>query len=215
MWSLVDGSGHPTPWERQVVSRIQDGGRGAFAELVDQFAATVYGVALRIGGDPAAAESITIRVFRDVWRRPGDVALALGNGGLRSCLAARAGNAAREWRRAHPDCRRRHGNPAWTMSVSGPGLPDPVESKHAEATRRHTLACMDRLTPEERGVIEAVAVEGDSVIEAAARLGVPVGVAAAQLTAALRRLTMLHHESASPQPGNEHARRSASQGLPS
>lgn len=132
-------------------------------------------VALGVGGDPVAPESITIKVFREVWRRPVDIASALGDDGLRRYLAARARNTAREWRNAHLDSHRRHGNPAWTMTADSTGLPDRAESEHAEVTRRRTLACMDRLTPQERRIIEAVAVEGDSVIEAAARMGVPLG----------------------------------------
>lgn len=215
MWSPANGSSTPTLWERQVVSRIRVGDRSAFAELIDQFGATVYGVTLRMSGDQAAAESITFKVFREVWRRPGDVASALEDAGLRSCLAGRAHNYAREWRQTHPDHHRRHGSPAWTMSLDGPNLPDPAESKHAEATRRHTRTCLDALTPQECQIIEAVAVEGDSLIQVAARLGVPMGVAAAHLTTALRTLTVLYHESGSRRPDNEHVLRPSPQGRPS
>lgn len=64
--------------------------------------------------------------------------------------------------------------------------------------RSRTVACLTMLSGEERTVLEAVAFEGDTVVEVAARIGVPVNTAVAQLSGALRRLTALYNGDCMP-----------------
>jgi RNA polymerase sigma-70 factor (ECF subfamily) len=48
--------------------RVANGERDALGALYDQSSALVFGLALRILGNPADAEEITLDVFTQVWR---------------------------------------------------------------------------------------------------------------------------------------------------
>jgi len=60
----------PSGWERDVRDRIIAGDDTALTEVYDQFASFVYGLALRVIGDPRAAEDVSQDVFVGIWQRP-------------------------------------------------------------------------------------------------------------------------------------------------
>jgi RNA polymerase sigma factor (sigma-70 family) len=65
------------------------------AEVYDQFALTVYGVALRVTNDRRAAEDVTQEVLIDLWRRP--ERFHPDRGALRPLLATIAHNRGVDW----------------------------------------------------------------------------------------------------------------------
>lgn len=51
----------------RLLAQIASGREAALAELYDAFGAWVYGLALRIAGDAATAEEVTLDVFHQAW----------------------------------------------------------------------------------------------------------------------------------------------------
>ena len=52
-----------------LMARIAGGDEPAFAELYDELAPTLYGVALRVVRDPAQSEEVTQEVLVELWRQ--------------------------------------------------------------------------------------------------------------------------------------------------
>jgi RNA polymerase sigma-70 factor (ECF subfamily) len=59
----------PDPAAAALVRRVAAGAHAAMAELYDQSSAAVYGLALRVAGDPALAEEVVLEVYTQVWQR--------------------------------------------------------------------------------------------------------------------------------------------------
>src|SRR6185503_11756211 len=57
--------------DRQVIRAVARGSGDAVAELYDRYGATVYGLALRVLGQPDLAEEVVQDVFAQVWREAG------------------------------------------------------------------------------------------------------------------------------------------------
>jgi len=56
--------------DMRLVARIRAGEQDALAELYDRYSSVVYGVALRVLQDAAAAEDIVQDIFLQLWRKP-------------------------------------------------------------------------------------------------------------------------------------------------
>src|ERR1700746_162611 len=54
----------------RLVARIRAGDQQAMSELYDRYSSVVYGVALRVLQDAAAAEDILQDIFLQLWRKP-------------------------------------------------------------------------------------------------------------------------------------------------
>jgi len=59
-----------TSGDTRLIARIRAGDQGAMSELYDRYSSVVYGVALRVLQDAAAAEDILQDIFLQLWRRP-------------------------------------------------------------------------------------------------------------------------------------------------
>ena len=57
-------------WERDARERLVADDEAALAEIYDQYASFVYGLALRVIGDARAAEDVSQDVFVGLWERP-------------------------------------------------------------------------------------------------------------------------------------------------
>lgn len=62
-------SSHPR-WDKEVCERLVAGDEAALGELYDELSPLVYGLAVRVTRDWAAAEDITQEVFVRVWENP-------------------------------------------------------------------------------------------------------------------------------------------------
>ena len=58
------------PWDQEVCERLVAGDEAALGELYDELSPLVYGLAVRVTRDWAAAEDITQDVFVRVWNDP-------------------------------------------------------------------------------------------------------------------------------------------------
>ena len=160
--------------DRALLRAVSAGSGDAVAELYDAYGGTVYGLALRILGQPDLAEDTVQDVFAQAWRDAAryDAARSTVAGWLVMLTRTRAIDRLRA-RRARPD------------------LSAPVETSHAEpvsstdqtpedatlaAETAHTVrGALGALPVSLRQLIELAYYEGLSHSEIAARTGMPHG----------------------------------------
>ncbi len=180
MEQCVDSS---RQWEQALHARLLAGDEAALAELYDQFAPMVYGMALRITGDRSAAEDITQEVFVYAWERPGSYDFARGR--LRTWLATIAHHRAVDCVRGAVARQRR----AVAEVVHEQQLvPDVEEAAVAAAVAKCVRAAVDRLPDAQRTAILLAYFEGKTFRQVADILGIPEGTAKSRLRLGLRRL---------------------------
>ena len=66
-FTAIDRSDNEREWA-SLVARLAGGDEHALARLYDSTNRIVYGLALRILGDPSSAEDVTTEVYLQVWR---------------------------------------------------------------------------------------------------------------------------------------------------
>ena len=95
---MVPRSAEPDAGE--LLRRSARGDQFAFAQLYDTTASRLFGLVLRVVGDPRVAEEVTCEVYLDVWRRSGRFDPRQGSASCwlittayRAARAARAGPA--------------------------------------------------------------------------------------------------------------------------
>src|SRR6476469_3685514 len=135
-------------WELGVRKRMASGDESALSEVYDQFASFVYGLALRVIGDPRAAEDVSQDVFVTVWERPG--AFDPDRGSLRTWLGTLAHRRAVDHIRRE-EARRRRAIKDAARPVS---TPDVEEMALALVTAERVRAALDTLPDEQRRAIQ-------------------------------------------------------------
>jgi len=164
--------------------RLLAGDHGALGELYDVFAPVVFGLALRVTRDQAAAEDVCQEVFVSLWERPDRFDPERGT--LRGWLCTLAHRRAVDWVRRAEARRRR--------AASGPdrsAVPPPDPSAHyVAAEQRRTVArALERLPADQRHVVELTYFDGLTFRQAAERLGIPEGTAKSRIRLALAHLS--------------------------
>ena len=79
----------PSPTSENLLARVADGNRDAFARSRRRFMRPIYTEALRVVGDAAAAEDVTQEVFVRVWRAAGRFDADRGSAAAWICTIAR------------------------------------------------------------------------------------------------------------------------------
>jgi RNA polymerase sigma-70 factor, ECF subfamily len=153
-----------------------------FERLYDSYSRLVYGVALRVLSDPAAAEDVTQAVFLKLWSRPETFRGGNLPGWLVRVTRNRALDVMRS-RAAHPQ-----------VEISS----DMPEEDALEDTAFKNMNCqivrdaMTQLPEQERALIQLGFFGGLTHQELARRTGVPLGTVKTRIRAGLRKLrTML------------------------
>lgn len=184
------GSGSPATggrdesgWQEWIAS-VAAGDQAALARFYDATADLVHGLVLRIVRDPGAAEEVTLDVYQQVWRRaasydaergrPSTWLLTIARSRAIDRLRATARERGREALQDHP------------------GLVDPAEDPglgaEGEERRRHVLAALATLPPDQRRAIELAFFEGLTHVEVAERLGEPLGTVKTRIRTGMIRL---------------------------
>jgi RNA polymerase sigma-70 factor (ECF subfamily) len=157
-----------------------EGDRTAFAELYDRTSAKLFGIVLRILTERSMAEDAMQDAYVKIWRNASGYDASRGS--PITWLATIARNVAIDiQRREQPAGRRRDD------SVELETLADHAAPPSAE-TLASLRACLDRLDGDQRALILAAYLRGDSREELAERLGHPMGTIKSWLHRGLARL---------------------------
>jgi RNA polymerase sigma-70 factor, ECF subfamily len=169
-------------WELSVRKRMASGDESALTEVYDQYASFVYGLALRVIGDPRAAEDVSQDVFVAVWERPD--AFDPERGSLRTWLGTLAHRRAVDYVRREEARRRRTERDASRRA----SVPDVEEIAVALVTAERVREALDLLPDEQRRAIQLAYFGGKTYRQVAEVLGIPEGTAKSRLRLGLRRI---------------------------
>ncbi|HEX2104226.1 MAG TPA: sigma-70 family RNA polymerase sigma factor [Solirubrobacteraceae bacterium] len=159
----------------------------AFGRLYDEHSGGVYGAALRVLGNPAAAQDVAQDVFLRFWRDPGRFDASRGDLGAYLRLMARS-RALDLWRTAQAA-----GRATDRMKISaGRHVPradeQPVASAEHGERCRTLRAALRALPPAQREAVVLAYWGGLTAEEIARRAGVPVGTAKSRVRLGLQRM---------------------------
>jgi RNA polymerase sigma-70 factor, ECF subfamily len=149
-----------------------------FEQLYDSYSRLVYGVALRVLSDPAAAEDVTQAVFLKLWSSPESFRGGNLPGWLVRVTRNRALDVLRS-RAAHPH-----------VEISG----DMPETDALEDTAFRNLNCaivrraIEQLSEQERMLIQLGFFGGLTHQELARQTGAPLGTIKTRIRSGLRKL---------------------------
>lgn len=164
----------------ELLMAVAEGDRAAFARFYQRTSAKLFGVILRILPERSIAEDAMQDAYAKIWRN------AAGFDARRGSPIAWAATIARNVaidlrRREHPAGRIRDDD--FDFDLMG----DPAAGASAEDMAA-LRACLDRLDPEQRSLILAAYLNGESREELAERLGHPTGTIKSWLHRGLARL---------------------------
>ena len=184
-------SSHPR-WDKEVCERLVAGDEAALGELYDEFSPLVYGLAVRVTRDWAAAQDITQEVFVRVWRDP-QAFFDPARGSWRRWLGIMTHRRAVDWVRRSAARRR-------TAEAAPPvATPDPKETAVAGSVAKSVQAAVDDLPAAQREAIRLAYFDGQTYRQVAETLGIPEGTAKSRLWQGLRGLaTRLQAEGIEP-----------------
>ncbi|RAO31080.1 RNA polymerase sigma factor HrpL [Micromonospora noduli] len=175
--------------ESSLRARVRAGDPGAFAELFDTYARSVYNHAFRLTADWATAEDVMAATYLQAWRSRERVTEE--GGSLRPWLLGVATNEARN----HARSNRRYRRVAAALLASDFTVPDHADevAGRLDDSRRIAAAidALARLRRNEREVLTLCLWEGLDYESAAEALGVPVGTVRSRLSRARARLRTL------------------------
>jgi len=170
--------------DARLAARLAAGDDHALAEIFDRLGPAVYGGALRVLGDGAAAQDIVQDVLVELWSRPDRYDPSVGS--LRTYLIVLARHRAVDLVRS--ELRRlarqqRHGR----LAVAPPD-PSPCEEVMATEAAGVVRAAVRLLPDSQRRVIELAYFGGLTCREVASAVGIPEGTAKSRLRLALAKL---------------------------
>jgi RNA polymerase sigma-70 factor (ECF subfamily) len=162
------------------VRRIAAADQAALAAFYDATNHLIYGMALRILGNPADAEEVTLDFFTQVWR-----SAATFDAGRGSCVAwlmtiARS--------RAIDRLRSSGKHTGREQPLQEFDAPSSSPATAQLGIRREVQAAMQSLQPEQREAIELAYWYGYSHSELAARLGQPLGTVKTRIRMGMMKL---------------------------
>lgn len=164
--------------------RIAAGDQQAMAELYDQTHPLVYGLALRVLGDPGAAEDVMVEVYTQAWQRVGDY--DAGRGSPSAWLLNITRSRAIDARRAR--ARDRATEPLEAAGDPPSEAPGPEALSAAAERHRIVHSALAQLSVELRQLVELAYFAGLSHSEIAAALGQPLGTVKTRIRAAMTQL---------------------------
>ncbi|HEY7439298.1 MAG TPA: sigma-70 family RNA polymerase sigma factor [Acidimicrobiia bacterium] len=175
MWSVSDDA---------LLDGLTTGDPDAAAAFVERFQRRVYGLAIRILGDPRLAEDVAQETFVRAWRAGGTFDPRRGT--VASWLLSITRNLAIDTIRV-----RRHVvvDPEELLQLSGESLdrlPDDMAVLSSESNRLHTA--VRQLPSDQRRSLILAAYYGHTAREIAELDDIPLGTAKTRIRAAMRRL---------------------------
>lgn len=175
--------------ERELIARVARGEERAFLELYDRHASRVYGLTLRILGDPMLAEEATQDTFLKLWSRARQYLVERGP--FLPWLLTVARRVALD--RLRLESRRPAISDSTDPDETWQNLPD-LDSSTDEARWRSIYFAVQNLHLDQRHVIELAYYQGMSQSEIAEVLGLPLGTVKTRLRAAMQNLREIWYE---------------------
>lgn len=171
------------PDDTSLLLAVRNRQEDALMTLYDRYGGAVYGLALRVTGQPASAEEVTQDVFLKVWQQPQHWDPALGR--FSSWLLTTARNAAIDRLRGE---RRRAIVGIDERENRTPFVEPSIVDSSSWADGHEVRRLLDLLPPEQRQVLELAFYAGYTHSELAEILGLPLGTVKTRLRTALHRL---------------------------
>jgi len=170
-------------WEHRLHRRLMGGEHPAFADLYDQYAAVVFGVALRVTCNRQAAEDVSQALFLEVWEHP--EAFNPSKGSWRSWLATLAHHGGVDWVRRERAGRARDDARIDQGFERVPDVGEAIESVVMAEQMRLELA---NLSDEERLPIRLAYFEGRTYRQVARDLALPEGTVKSRIRSGLHHM---------------------------
>ena len=159
------------------MARVRSGDAAAFEALYDAYHRLVYGIALRMLGEPGGAEDVTQAVFLKIWSSPG----LFESGNFAGWIARIARNRAL-------DVLRSRSRADAEMPEQQPAEDGLEERAFASIDANLVRKALAQLPPEQRDPIELGFFGGITHEEIARRAGLPLGTVKTRIRSGLRRL---------------------------
>lgn len=180
------------PTDEDLIRAIAAGSQDAVALLYDRHGPALYGFALRITTDAAAAEEVIQDVFVDVWRAARTFDRRRGK--VSTWLFTITRNRALDFLRRTKGMRA-HEAPASEAAGAGdgpgahpPAAADPATEAEARVLAEQVRAVLSGLPQTSQDVVELAYFKGYSHAEIAELLGIPIGTVKSRLRLAIERL---------------------------
>lgn len=167
-----------------LAARLAAGDDHALAEVFDHLAPVVYGAALRVLGEGAAAQDVVQDVFVELWTRPDRYDPDAGT--LRTFLSVLARHRAVDLVRS--ELRRVARQERHYRLTPAPRHPSPCDQVAAAEAASAVRAAVRLLPDGQRRVVELAYFEGLTCREVALAAGIPEGTAKSRLRLALAKL---------------------------
>lgn len=168
--------------EAGLLTRIAHRDTAAFEELYDRYSRAVYSLALRMLGNPQAAQEVAQEIFLHIWRGAGEFAPERGS--ARSWVLSLAHH------RAVDALRRQRVRAAEPLPEGNPliSVADVVEQVIRGVERASVRSALTALSPEQRESIVLAYYGGYTQQEIAARLRIPLGTVKTRIRDGMLRL---------------------------
>ena len=187
-FTAINRTDNQSEWQ-SLVARLADGDEDALARLYDSTNRIVYGLALRILGEPSSAEEVAMEVYLQVWRTAESYDPQRGtvSSWLVTLVRSRAIDCLRR-RKARRAELEDNVDDVVQLSDSRPS----PERAVVDAGRAQMLAkAMANLSPDQREAIELAFFSGLSHTEVAAQKGLALGTVKTRIRLGMLRLRKL------------------------
>ena len=167
---------------RELVQAIAAGDQLALRALYDRSYRLVFTLTMRILGNHASAEEVTLDVFHDIWRRASTYDVR--GGSVLGWVMNQARSRAIDRLRFEGRKKRTH------SAVADPQMQAMTTEAAAESSEQaHVLQrALQALTPDERQAVETAYFSELTYVEVAARLNEPLGTIKTRIRSALGKL---------------------------
>ncbi|MGZ8579202.1 MAG: sigma-70 family RNA polymerase sigma factor [Actinomycetota bacterium] len=174
---------------------LMGGDRGAFDELYRRYGGTAYGLAYRVLGQQLRAQDVVHDAFLAIWRAP--EAYDPARGPFRTFFLALVHHRAVDTVRREERLRARTQKAANLEPVVGEDVAEAVaEDAYLGVRRKEVRAALAELSADQRQVVEMAYFGGQTQVQIAEELGIPLGTVKTRTFAAMRKLRTALEETA-------------------